>query len=295
MYGNLKKLKLKDRAVIELNGQDNKEFLQSLVTNNVDLVSDNKSIYAALLSPQGKYLFDFIIFQNYITKKLSIDCEKKRYPELIQKLNLYKLRNKIDININNDITIYGIYGSDISKIILNLKMNNQEGSTKSIKNNIYIVDPRNKKLGIRIYIVKNNFSKEFDTILNGSSLELEYNRIKLKIPKPEIDLEIEKSFIIENNFEEMNCIDFNKGCYIGQENTARQKYRGTAKRKLALVKINGEKINNGTKIYHNKKIIGTMRSSCKNIGLASIRTDIYNGYKKNKLKIKHLDSEIEFL
>ena len=295
MYGNLKKLKLKDRAVIELNGQDNKEFLQSLVTNNVDLVSDNKSIYAALLSPQGKYLFDFIIFQNYITKKLSIDCEKKRYPELIQKLNLYKLRNKIDININNDITIYGIYGSDISKIILNLKMNNQEGSTKSIKNNIYIVDPRNKKLGIRIYIVKNNFSKEFDTILNGSSSELEYNRIKLKIPKPEIDLEIEKSFIIENNFEEMNCIDFNKGCYIGQENTARQKYRGTAKRKLALVKINGEKINNGTKIYHNKKIIGTMRSSCKNIGLASIRTDIYNGYKKNKLKIKHLDSEIEFL
>jgi hypothetical protein len=295
MYGNLKKVKLKDRAVIELNGQDNKEFLQSLVTNNVDLVSDNKSIYAALLSPQGKYLFDFIIFQNYITKKLSIDCEKKRYPELIQKLNLYKLRNKIDININNDITIYGIYGSDISKIILNLKMNNQEGSTKSIKNNIYIVDPRNKKLGIRIYIVKNNFSKEFDTILNGSSSELEYNRIKLKIPKPEIDLEIEKSFIIENNFEEMNCIDFNKGCYIGQENTARQKYRGTAKRKLALVKINGEKINNGTKIYHNKKIIGTMRSSCKNIGLASIRTDIYNDYKKNKLKIKHLDSEIEFL
>ena len=174
-------------------------------------------------------------------------------------------------------------------------MNNQEGSTKSIKNNIYIVDPRNKKLGIRIYIIKNNSSKEFDTIPNGSSSELEYNRIKLKIPKPEIDLEIEKSFIIENNFEEMNCIDFNKGCYIGQENTARQKYRGTAKRKLALVKINGEKINNGTKIYHNKKIIGTMRSSCKNIGLASIRTDIYNGYKKNKLKIKHLDSEIEFL
>ena len=295
MYGNLKKLKLKDRAVIELNGQDNKEFLQSLVTNNVDLVSDNKSIYAALLSPQGKYLFDFIIFQNYITKKLSIDCEKKRYPELIQKLNLYKLRNKIDININNDITIYGIYGSDISKIILNLKMNNQEGSTKSIKNNIYIVDPRNKNLGIRIYIIKNNSSKEFDTIPNGSSSELEYNRIKLKIPKPEIDLEIEKSFIIENNFEEMNCIDFNKGCYIGQENTARQKYRSTAKRKLALVKINGEKINNGTKIYHNGKIIGTMRSSCKNIGLASIRTDIYNEYKKNKFKIKHLDSEIKFL
>jgi len=295
MYGNLKKVKLKDRAIIELNGQDNKEFLQSLVTNNVNLVSGTRSIYAALLSPQGKYLFDFIIFQNYITKNLSIDCEKKRYPELIQKLNLYKLRNKIDININNDIIIYGIYGSDSSKIILNLKMNNQEGSTKSIKNNIYIVDPRNKNLGIRIYIIKNNSSKEFDTIPNGSSSELEYNRIKLKIPKPEIDLEIEKSFIIENNFEEINCIDFNKGCYIGQENTARQKYRSTAKRKLALIKINGEKINNGTKIYHNEKRIGTMRSSCKNIGLASIRTDIYDEYKINKFKIKHLDSEIEFL
>lgn len=295
MYKNLKKVKLKDRTVIELNGEGNKEFLQSLVTNNIDLISDSKSIYAALLSPQGKYLFDFIIFENLDTKIINIDCEKKRYLELIEKLNLYKLRSKINININNDIIVYGIYGTDSSKIILDLNMNNEEGYTKINKNNIYIVDPRNKKLGLRVYESNNSISNKFSNILNGNNSEWEYNRIKLKIPKPEIDLEIEKSFIIENNFEEINCIDFNKGCYIGQENTARQKYRGTAKRKLVLIKIKGEKINNGTKIYYNKKIIGTMRSSCKNLGLANIRTDIYNECKNNSLKIKHLNSEIEFL
>jgi folate-binding protein YgfZ len=295
MYENIKKIKLEDRIIIELIGTDTKGFLQALVTNNLDLVSCNKSIYAALLSPQGKYIFDFFIFESSLNGLLSIDCEINRYQELLEKLNIYKLRNKIDFNINKNITIFSIYGSDYSELILDLEMNNIEGDTKKVNNNIIIIDPRNKNLGLRIYSNTDNSLKKLDQIPYGTASELDYNRIQLTVPNPAVDLEIEKSFLIENNFELINAIDFNKGCYIGQENTARQKYRGTTKKKLVPVKIIGQNISNGTKIFHDEKIIGTMRSSCKDIGLVTIRTDIYKEYKKSKFNIKVLNSEIEFL
>jgi len=295
MYENIKKIKLEDRIIIELIGTDTKGFLQSLITNNIDLVSCNKSIYAALLSPQGKYIFDFFIFQSPLNGLLSIDCERNRYQALLEKLNIYKLRKKIDFNINKNIAIFSIYGSDYSKLILDLEMNNIEGATKKINNNILIIDPRNKNLGLRIYSNTDNSLKKLDQIPYGTASELDYNRIRLTVPNPAVDLEIEKSFLIENNFELINAIDFNKGCYIGQENTARQKYRGTAKKKLVSVKVIGQNISNGTKIFHDEKIIGTMRSSCKDIGLVTIRTDIYKEYKKSKFNIKVLNSEIEFL
>ncbi len=295
MYENIKKIKLEDRIIIELIGTDTKGFLQALVTNNLDLVSCNKSIYAALLSPQGKYIFDFFIFESSLNGLLSIDCERNRYQELLEKLNIYKLRNKIDFNINKNITIFSIYGSDYSKLILDLEMNNIEGDTKKVNNNIIIIDPRNKNLGLRIYSNTDNSLEKLDQIPYGTASELDYNRIQLTVPNPAVDLEIEKSFLIENNFELINAIDFNKGCYIGQENTARQKYRGTTKKKLVAVRVIGQNISNGTKIFHDKKIIGTMRSSCKDIGLVTIRTDIYKEYKKSKFNIKVLNSEIEFL
>ena len=295
MYENIKKIKLEDRIIIELIGTDTKGFLQALVTNNINLVSSNKSIYAALLSPQGKYIFDFFIFESPLNGLLSIDCERNRYQELLEKLNIYKLRNKIDFNINKNITIFSIYGSDYSKLILDLEMNNIEGDTKKVNNNIIIIDPRNKNLGLRIYSNTNNFLKKLDQIPYGTASELDYSRIQLTVPNPAVDLEIEKSFLIENNFELINAIDFNKGCYIGQENTARQKYRGTTKKKLVPVRVIGQNISNGTKIFHDEKIIGTMRSSCKDIGLVTIRTDIYKEYKKNKFNIKVLNSEIEFI
>ena len=295
MYKNIKKIKLDDRIIIELIGTDTKSFLQPLITNNIDLVSFQKSIYAALLSPQGKYIFDFFIFENPINGHLSIDCAKNRCAELLVKLNIYKLRNKINFNINNNITIFSVYGSDYSKLELDLKKNNIEGYTQEVSNNIIVVDPRNKNLGLRIYTNLTTSIEGFNEIPDGEQSDIDYNRIKLTVPNPALDLEVEKSFLIENNFELINAIDFNKGCYIGQENTARQKYRGNAKKKLFSIKIIGKSISNGAKISYNERVIGTMRSSCKGLGLATIRTDFYNEYRKNKLKIKVLNSEIEIL
>ena len=295
MYKKIKKIKLDDRIIIEIIGTNTKEFLQPLITNNIDLVSSKKSIYAALLSPQGKYIFDFFIFENSINGHLSIDCAKNRCAELLEKLNIYKLRYKINFNINNNISIFSIYGTDYSELELELKKFNLEGSTEKIDDNIILVDPRNKKLGLRIYSNLSSPIKGFNKIPDGEKSDLDYIRIELSVPNPDLDLEIEKSFLIENNFEFINAIDFKKGCYVGQENTARQKYRGTAKKKLFLIRIIGNDIINGTKIYYNERVVGTMRSSCKDIGLATIRTDFYEEYKNTNIKIKVLNSELKLL
>ncbi len=295
MYKKIKKIKLDDRIIIEIIGTDTKDFLQPLITNNIDLVSSKKSIYAALLSPQGKYIFDFFIFENSINGHLSIDCAKNRCAELLEKLNMYKLRYKINFNINNNISIFSIYGKDYSELELNLKEVSLEGSTEKINNNIILVDPRNKKLGLRIYSDLSSPIEGFNKIPDGEKSDLDYIRIELSVPNPDLDLEIEKSFLIENNFEFINAIDFKKGCYVGQENTARQKYRGTAKKKLFLIRVIGNDIINGTKIYYNERVVGTMRSSCKDIGLATIRTDFYEEYKNTNIKIKVLNSELKLL
>jgi len=295
MYKKIKKIKLDDRIIIEIIGTDTKDFLQPLITNNIDLVSSKKSIYAALLSPQGKYIFDFFIFENSISGHLSIDCAKNRCAELLEKLNIYKLRYKINFNINNNISIFSIYGTDYSELELNLKEVSLEGSTEKINNNIILVDPRNKKLGLRIYSDLSSPIEGFNKIPDGEKSDLDYIRIELSVPNPDLDLEIEKSFLIENNFEFINAIDFKKGCYVWQENTARQKYRGTAKKKLFLIRIIGNDIINGTKIYYNERVVGTMRSSCKDIGLATIRTDFYEEYKNTNIKIKVLNSELKLL
>ena len=179
------------------------------------------------------------------------------------------------------------------KLISNLKIKNQEGFTKYISNNLFFIDPRNKNLGIRIYT--NNLLEEFKKIHTGILLEWHYLRIKNKIPYPYKDLEKEKSFLLENNFEEINAIDFSKGCYIGQENTARQKYRGTAKRKLVVAKIIGKNIENGEKVIFDNRAVGTIRSSSKELCLVNIRSEVYENCKRNNTRIKVKESELIFI
>ena len=293
MFKNLKIIKFKNRVLLEIKGEDSRDFLQSIVTNNIDLISNDRSIYSALLSPQGKYLYDFFLFQDSKINSIIMDCEKSLYEELIKKLTIYKLRSKVEIIVKNKINVYAIYGSNITELISNFKINNIEGSTKEVSNNLFFIDPRNRNLGLRVY--SNNLLQDFNNLPKGILSEWNYIRIKNKIPYPYIDLEKEKSFIIENNFEYINAIDFNKGCYIGQENTARQKYRGTAKRKLEVAKIIGKEILNGERIILDDRAVGTVRSSSHGLYLVSINSAVYENCKKNNLTINIKNSILEFI
>ena len=221
---------LEDRGVLYINGDDCTEFLQNLITNDLNKVSENNSCFASLLTPQGKYLFDFIIVKH--KEGYLIDCEKKIINELFNKLNLYKLRSKVEIlNLSNEFVVAVI---SKKKFLTFENAKDIVGNTIKYRSDPIILDPRNSTLGGRIII---NLEKLYLSIkklnLKSSNIK-EYYDHSFDIGIPQIDTQKlqNKLFGIECNFEEINGLDFKKGCYVGQENTARIKLKDKQSKKL---------------------------------------------------------------
>ena len=291
---NLYKSLLEEREIIQIEGEEKLDFLQNLITNNIFILSEKRAIYSALLSPQGKYLFDFILFLHGGKKqKIFLDCEKKRSSELITLLNMYNLRKNISISKVIKAKVYVIFGDFNNSFLSKIELKNSVGFSRSTKKEVMLIDPRNKILGIRVIHFTGNLSNQIESINTVDFEKWNYLRINLGVPEGSIDMEVNKSFLMENNFEFINAIDFSKGCYLGQENTARQKYRATLKKRLMKVKIFGDAIPNGSKIFYNGKIVGLMRSSSKNIGLATIKIDEAKNAALKKTKLSTAESYIE--
>ena len=139
---------LKDRGIIYISGGDAKEFLQNIVTNDINKVSDTSSCFASLLTPQGKYLFDFIIIRH--KQGYFLDCEKNQIDQLIDRLNIYKLNSKIEIlNLSNEFEVAVI---SKEKFLSLGKLKNEPGFTTKYNEDHLILDPRNKELGARLII-----------------------------------------------------------------------------------------------------------------------------------------------
>jgi len=244
---------LEDRGIIYIEGPDRKEFLQNIITNNLDKISDNQSIYSSLLTAQGKYLFDFILVKH--KKGYLIDCEKIELENLIKILKVYKLRSKVEIlNLSNEFAIASL---SFEKY-LSLENNQTPGFTFKYEGDSILLDPRNIKLGARL-------------ISNLEKLYLSLKKLDLKIVdkntyyKESFDLGIaqinssklkDKIFGIECNFEELNAIDFKKGCFVGQENTSRIRLRNKLRRRLLPLKIKEGKILEGDLIKFNNNDVG---------------------------------------
>ncbi len=244
---------LEDRGLISITGEDIKSFLQNIITNDIEKVNLSTSIFSALLTPQGKYLFEFFLIQS--KDGYFLDCDNKFTDEIINYLLKYKLRSKIEINNVSSEFVIGLIS--LEKFTDIQKSENKTGDTIEFRNSPFFLDPRNKKLGARIL----------------SSLEKLYLTIKkldLKIVKPDVHFAKAHSlgipikgienlkdelFGLEANFEELNAIDFKKGCYIGQENTARMKLKNKLRRRL-LPMYSKEKLKLGEEIFYNKIRIG---------------------------------------
>ncbi len=245
---------LKDRAILYVNGQDAGDFLQNLISNDINKVTDNSSCFASLLTPQGKFLYEFIIIKH--KSGFFIDCEKSQSEEILKQLNLYKIRSKVEIlNLSNEFVVasfgYEKYLSiDGSKDIL--------GFTMRYREDPIVLDPRNKNLGARLII---NLEKLY---LSLKKLELKDDKIenyydqshKLGIVPKNLNKLKNKLFGIECNFEELNGIDFKKGCYVGQENTARIKLKNKLSKRLLPVEIIEGKLNEDETVYCNQIEIG---------------------------------------
>ena len=245
---------LEDRSIFYISGLDAKGFLQNLITNDINKVTESSSCFASLLTPQGKFLYEFIIIKH--KSGYFIDCEKSQSKEIFNQLNLYKIRSKVEIlNLSNEFVVasfgYEKYLSiQGSKDIL--------GYTFKYREDPIILDPRNKELGARLII---NLEKLY---LSLKKLELKDDIIenyyaqshKLGIVPKNLNKLKNKLFGIECNHEELNGIDFKKGCYVGQENTARIKLKNRLSKRLLPIEIIKGKLSENEKILNNDVEIG---------------------------------------
>jgi len=230
---------LEDRGILFLQGKDTKEFLQNLITNDIDKVNETNSCFASLLTPQGKYLFDFLIIKH--KNGYFIDCEKLQIENLYNQLDLYKLRSKVEIlNLSNEFVVGALSNE---KFLEFESAKDLPGFTIKYREDPIFLDPRKKELGARIII---NLEKLYLSLkklnLIISNIE-EYYKFshEIGIAQKNTDQLKNKIFGIECNFEELNGIDFKKGCYVGQENTARIKLKNKlSKRLLPIQLIEGE-------------------------------------------------------
>lgn len=248
-----------DRALIEISGKDRKQFIQGLITNDINQLNQQPLIYAAMLTPNGRFLYDFFIFES--ADSLMIDCFKERAEEIIRKLSFYKLRSDVVISAAADYQIGQIF-----------ERNNAEK---------IFPDPRRRELGYRIY-GKNLVASEAESVYHQK-------RIMLKVAESEHDLTYEKSIILEYGFDDLNAIDYKKGCYLGQELIARTHHSGQIRKKLVALKISaGESLKKGTELL--LKPVNSNTADASGVILSSTR---YSKQEFYALALIKTDSEIE--
>jgi folate-binding protein YgfZ len=230
---------LEDRGFIQVNGPEAKEFLQNIVTSDIEKVTSNSTLFSSILTPQGKYLFEFFVLKS--KDDYLLECEKRSTAEIIKLLNYYKLRSKVDFADLSEKYVAAVISLEKFKEISASDLS--KGSTASYQDDPVYIDPRNDKLGAKI------ISKLENIHLTIKKLNLEiidkkkyYSKsFELGIPQINLNKLKDKIFGIENNLDELNGIDFKKGCYVGQENTSRIKLRNKLRRRILPVqKITGE-------------------------------------------------------
>ena len=245
---------LEDRGILYINGVDAKEFLQNIISNDIYKVNEDNSCFASLLSPQGKFLFAFIIAKH--KSGYFIDCEKSQTEGLFKQLSIYKLRSKVEImNLSNEFVVAAF---NREKFLKFEGSKDVPGNTVKYREDSILLDPRNKNLGARLII---NLEKLY---LSLKKLELkdspvdEYYQLshELGIPQKNMNELQNKLFGIECNFEELNGIDFKKGCYVGQENTARIKLKNKLSKRLLPIEVIEGELNQDDLIYNGEFEIG---------------------------------------
>ena len=286
---------LEDRGILFVDGADAKDFLQNIITNDINKVSDAKSCFASLLTPQGKFLFDFLVIKH--KKGYFLDCEKIQIDELFKQLSLYKLRSNIQIlNLSNEFVVAALSYEKFKS----LKGSEDElGFTIRYEEDPILLDPRNKKLGARLVI---NLEKLYLSLkkldLKSSKLEEYYNlSFDLGILQNNTNKLKDKIFGIECNFEELNAINFKKGCYVGQENTSRIKLRNKLRRRILPVKkIVGEIAENDIIKYKGSEIGKVIISTPYSFALVKVVEPDLNEFTNTELicgksKVKILKPE----
>ena len=253
--------------IIKVSGKNIANFFQNIITNDIYQLTYKNALYSSILTPQGKYLIDFFIIK--VKDIFFLECNNNQNDNLIKEFKKYDIRNDITFSLESAFFPKLILKKDLNDYF---KKSLLETDLVNKKELIFFKDPRSKDFLVRVWVKEKIILEK--KIIFSKQTEIELERIKRTIPNSEKDMEQNKSFILNYNFEEINAVSFKKGCYIGQENTARQRYRGKQKYFLKTIKtLSGSFPKMNEDIFLNKEKIGTMKSSVSNYGLCIIKND----------------------
>lgn len=258
-------VRLPNRALLSVSGEDRVAFLQGLISNDVARVAPDRAVWAAFLTPQGKFLHDLFLAAR--GDEILIEVEADRLDDLRKKLSLYKLRSKVAIVPAEGLAVFASLGGSAT-----IGLANEAGAAKSFGSGVALVDPRLARAGLRFYLADDQPLRAAG-FSEGPFDAWDRNRIRLGLPDGSRDLTVEKAILLENGFDELHGVDFQKGCYMGQELTARTKYRGLVRKRLMPVRIDGTPPEPGTPVMFDGAEAGEMRSSAGDLGLAMIRLE----------------------
>ncbi len=259
----MQRIHLSDRSVLRLSGPDTQTFLQGLISNDVSRANGAAAVYAALLTPQGKFLYDFFVIG--VEDGVLLECRAEDVPAFSKKLRMYKLRSDVELTDESDaFAVYALIdgGQGITALA--------DADQQVLENGAIVYrDPRLDTAGARALLPSGADSE----LLGGTAAEVgdyQQHRTRLGLPEAPIDLQAEKSILLESGFDELNGVDWDKGCYMGQELTARTKYRGLVKKRLVPVELSGS-AESGSDLMLDGKVVGDLRSVTGQHGIAMIR------------------------
>ncbi len=263
---------LSARGVLEVSGEDRVAFLQGLTSNDVARVATDRVIFSTFLTPQGKFLHDFFIAQRGDT--LLLDCEADRRDDLFRRLRMYRLRSKVDLrDVTEDLAVAAVIGEDAAAMF-GLSAG-ETGQATAFGGGVAYVDPRTAGLGVRLLAPAAEAEAALRQAGAVAASADDYDRLRLSLGVPDgsRDPIVEKSTLLESNYDALNAISWDKGCYLGQELTARMKYRGLVKKRLMPVTVDGSLPPPGTPITLDGRTVGEMRSGNGANGIALLRLD----------------------
>lgn len=263
-----------ERGLLRLSGPDVRSFLQGIVSNDVEKASPQRAIWSAFLTPQGKYLHDFFIVEH--EDGLLLEMAAERRADLARRLRPYKLRAKVEIEPDFPaLQVVLGWGEGAAEAV---GLSPEAGAAAPFSGGIAYVDPRLPEAGVRFLLP----AATAEASLREAGFEIgerehhEALRIKLGLPDGARDMEVEKAILLENGFDELGGVDWQKGCYLGQELTARTKYRGLVKKRLLPVRFEGT-LEPGMEITRNGRVVGDIRSAADGQALALLRLDALEG------------------
>lgn len=260
---------LEGRGVLAVSGEDRVAFLQGLVSNDVARATVDQAIYAAFLTPQGKFLLDFFIISD--GDRLLLECEASQLAAFQKKLRIYKLRSKVELaDVSADFQVLAAFGDGVLGA---LELPAEPGAARDCLGGTAFTDPRLAAMGARLVLPVGTDTGALG-LTPATVADYDGHRINLGIPDGARDLEVEKTVLLEAGFDELNGVDWKKGCYMGQELTARTKYRGLVKRRLLPITADGPLPAPGTPITLDGRDAGEVRSGQNDTAMAMIRLNM---------------------